>query len=175
MNLLFPSASVVAERLCFQRRLSFCPQGGWGVQPLVRSPGHTHPGQTPPGQTPSLADNHCSGRYASYWNAFLFAFNFENGNFRYPHMRIIHIFKNISVSLGEDFNNSSGFADGIIRVTLKSPMCRRPERGSRNMIAHPSVSYRPACSDATVIYGWGHFVKMLGNLYSKWKNRMKCQ
>ena len=53
----------------------FCPQGGvypsmhWG-----RPPGQTHkpplPGQTPPWtDTP---DGPCSGRYASYWNAFLF-------------------------------------------------------------------------------------------------------
>ena len=44
----------------------------------------TSPGQTPPGQTPSLSrqaspgqthpprDGHCSERYASYWNAFLY-------------------------------------------------------------------------------------------------------
>ena len=35
-----------------------------------------HPGQTPPpppGQTPApLVDGYCSGRYASYWNAFLY-------------------------------------------------------------------------------------------------------
>ena len=32
---------------------------------------HTlHPGQTSPPPTPS--DGHCRGRYASYWNAFLF-------------------------------------------------------------------------------------------------------
>ena len=28
-------------------------------------------GQTLPRQTPPLRDSHCSGRYASYWNAFL--------------------------------------------------------------------------------------------------------
>ena len=40
------------------------------------SPGRYHPGQTPPGQTaPSPPhDSHCSGRYASYWDAFLFGF-----------------------------------------------------------------------------------------------------
>ena len=33
----------------------------------------THPlGRQPPGQTPA-ADGHCTGRYASYWNAFLFS------------------------------------------------------------------------------------------------------
>ena len=31
----------------------------------------TSPRQTPPGQTPP-GDDHCSGRYTSYWNAFLF-------------------------------------------------------------------------------------------------------
>ena len=33
------------------------------------------PGQTPPGQTPPAdppADGYCCGRYASYWNAFLY-------------------------------------------------------------------------------------------------------
>ena len=53
-------------------------------------PGHTpSPGQTPPqadtaslGQTPPLGklppgDGHCSGRYASYWNPFLFCLGFN--------------------------------------------------------------------------------------------------
>ena len=43
-------------------QVSVCPQGG-GVRPSR---------QTPPRQTPPNADGHCSGRYASYWNAFLF-------------------------------------------------------------------------------------------------------
>ena len=40
----------------------------------------TPPGKTPPRQThtpwadPPAKDGHCSGRYASYWNAFLFSF-----------------------------------------------------------------------------------------------------
>ena len=39
--------------------------------PLGRQP--PPPGQTPaPGQIPHPADGHCSRRYASYWNAFLF-------------------------------------------------------------------------------------------------------
>ena len=33
----------------------------------------TPPGQTSPRQTPLHRDGHCSGRYASYWNAFLFS------------------------------------------------------------------------------------------------------
>ena len=58
--------------------------------PWVYTPRHTPPRQTPPGihplgrhpqadtswadpllQTPHPSDGHCSGRYASYWNAFL--------------------------------------------------------------------------------------------------------
>ena len=38
----------------------------------------TLPGQTPPGRhPPPPADGYCSGRYASYWNAFLFTVFFE--------------------------------------------------------------------------------------------------
>ena len=33
--------------------------------------GYTPPADTPQGRPPA-ADGHCSGRYASYWNAFLF-------------------------------------------------------------------------------------------------------
>ena len=50
-----PFATTLAERLCFHKRLSFCPQGG-GV--CGRRAGH------------------CSGRYASYWNAVLFSLYF---------------------------------------------------------------------------------------------------
>ena len=48
-----------------------------GRHPLDRHPrADTSPGQTPPcpvhaGIPPPSADGHCSGRYASYWNAFL--------------------------------------------------------------------------------------------------------
>ena len=53
-----------------------------GRQPLAKqtpnpvpSARQTSPGQadtTPARQTPPWADSHCSGRYASYWNVFLF-------------------------------------------------------------------------------------------------------
>ena len=36
------------------------------------------PDQTHPGQTPHPRDGHCSGRYASYWNDFLFQMKFKN-------------------------------------------------------------------------------------------------
>ena len=45
-----------------------------GIQPRADPLGRHHPGQTPPPprQTqPPPPDGHCSGRYASYWNAFL--------------------------------------------------------------------------------------------------------
>ena len=77
-KLLLSSATVVAERLdlCFHKRLEFCPRGGVHHH----APGtHPRPGRHPPGQAdtpwpgrPSpRADCHCSGRYVSYWNAFL--------------------------------------------------------------------------------------------------------
>ena len=52
----------------------------WQTPPLADTtlgrhhPGQTLPGQVPPGQTCPPTDGHCSGRYASYWNAFLFFF-----------------------------------------------------------------------------------------------------
>ena len=40
--------------------------------PWTDTPPGRHPlGRHPPGKTPPRADCHCSGRYASYWNAFL--------------------------------------------------------------------------------------------------------
>ena len=81
-----PSAIVVAERLCFQRYLSVhgvrcTPPGRYPLDnhppPLGRHPPPLgrHPlpwADTPPGRHPlSPEDGHCSGQYASYWNAFL--------------------------------------------------------------------------------------------------------
>ena len=71
----------VFTRVCQE----FCPPGGSGRQPLWTDIplGRHPPGQTPPAwadtplarhspwQTPPSADGYCSGRYASYWNAFL--------------------------------------------------------------------------------------------------------
>ena len=70
----------------------FCPQGGGrgGVHPWAdtsqadtshrqKAPlGRYSPGQTPSSRhpragTPSQEDGYCSGRYASYWNVFLFS------------------------------------------------------------------------------------------------------
>ena len=68
--LFLPSANE-----CFYTRLSFCSQGG-GVR-LPWADTHTpvrHP--TPYGQT-SPRDGHCSGRYASYWNGFLYNADFS--------------------------------------------------------------------------------------------------
>ena len=61
MNLLFPSASVVAERLCFQRRLSFCPQGGevynpWSDPLGTHTPDRHLLDRHPPWQTATAAD-----------------------------------------------------------------------------------------------------------------------
>ena len=80
---LLPSATKL-RRLCFYRRLSV-HRGGGGVclsacwdpthwsrhPPCSRPPGSRH---TPPGSRhpPPGRDGHCCGRYASYWNAFLY-------------------------------------------------------------------------------------------------------
>ena len=47
---------------------SVCTQGGGGVHP-PRQKADTTPRWA---DTPPPADGHCSGWYASYWNAFLF-------------------------------------------------------------------------------------------------------
>ena len=56
-----PSAKVMFSQACV------CPQGGC-LLPGGRVSQHTLR-QTPP---PPGRDGHCCGRYASYWNAFLF-------------------------------------------------------------------------------------------------------
>ena len=87
-----PSATKL-QRLCFYTCLSFCSRGGtWAGTPgtMYTPPGRytpwtrytpqdqVHPPDrytctTPPGRyTPRPADGYCCGRYAFYWNAFLF-------------------------------------------------------------------------------------------------------
>ena len=60
-------------------QVSACPRGGVHPPRQTPHPPGRHPSeQTPPGadtprQTlPPPSDGHCRGRYASYWNAFLF-------------------------------------------------------------------------------------------------------
>ena len=76
-----PSATVVAERLCFHRCLSVHrgevytpwqtdppPSGSWTDTAAPR--------ETPPlCRQPPPPDGYCSERYASLWNAFLLSFN----------------------------------------------------------------------------------------------------
>ena len=58
-------------------------------------------GRHPPGQTPPPPDGHCSGRYASYWNAFLFQNMFETMGFHSPHpKRIPGYFQNMFETMG---------------------------------------------------------------------------
>ena len=82
--------NVVAARLCFHRCLLFYSRGGvhpsmhWDRHPPCRPPPGRPPGRLPPEQTPPAqcilgytpphthTGGYCSGRYASYWNAFLF-------------------------------------------------------------------------------------------------------
>ena len=68
---MFTVRNQVAERLCFHRRLSFCLRRG--VYPSMHWGRHPPPGQTYPSMhwADPPPDGHCSGRYASYWNAFL--------------------------------------------------------------------------------------------------------
>ena len=77
-----PSSNEVCECYVFTR-VSFCPRGGClgpgpgkrlgglarGVQPRPRG---MCVSQHALRQTPPRADGYCCGRYASYWNAFLF-------------------------------------------------------------------------------------------------------
>ena len=57
---------VMFSQVCVQNSV----HGGRGVHPLGRQPSGRHPllGRHPLPRT----DSYCSGRYASYWNAFLF-------------------------------------------------------------------------------------------------------
>ena len=55
------------ERLCFHKRESRILSTGEGVRGVCVS---QHWGRHPPSVYPSM---HCSGWYASYWNAFLFS------------------------------------------------------------------------------------------------------
>ena len=52
----------VCQSFCSQRVGGVCLSDCWDTHPT---------GQTPLGRHPPPADGHCSGRYASYWNAFL--------------------------------------------------------------------------------------------------------
>ena len=100
-NYLLPPANEVAERQCFHKRLSSILSTGWTCLPDTPPPpgqtrqtppwAYTTPGQTrqtplpgrhtPMGRHPlpplgrhPPGDGHRSGRYASYWNAFLLIF-----------------------------------------------------------------------------------------------------
>ena len=70
-NLFLPAAAKLWPRLCFYSCMWFCSQGGSasvhaGIPPPP--PG----GGTPPGKEAPPGIRSMSGRYASYWNAFLF-------------------------------------------------------------------------------------------------------
>ena len=88
---LLPTATKLGQGNIFTSVCQeFCPQGGRvsasvhaGIHPLPPSPqeqtpsGADPPGQTPPGEQTPPREADCSirstsGRYASYWNAFLF-------------------------------------------------------------------------------------------------------
>ena len=77
-KVMFLQASVILStggRCLPQWMLGYHPQGA-DTPPGADTPGRRHPQeQTPPEQTPPEGDSSIrskSGRYASYWNAFLF-------------------------------------------------------------------------------------------------------
>ena len=49
-----------------------CPRGGVSQHTLGRPPPGRHPHPIPPGRHPPPPAGHCSGRYAAYWNVFLY-------------------------------------------------------------------------------------------------------
>ena len=64
------------RRLCFYTCLSFCSWGG--VSPSVHAGIHTPPSkQTPPHHSACWEIRTISGRYASYWNTYLFMDHFS--------------------------------------------------------------------------------------------------
>ena len=65
--------------------------------PQADTPLGRHPrADTPPGRHPLPADSHCSGRYASYMNAFLFTINF------------VHCFFSVTLSFRKLLTHSAG-------------------------------------------------------------------
>ena len=104
---LLPAATKLWPRLCFYTCVWFCSRGGlragrppragrtppWqGETPRQGTPPppgwENPPEQTPPGtRPPREADSSIrstSGRYASYWNAFLFIMNFKMIHLHWP-------------------------------------------------------------------------------------------
>ena len=87
---------------------SFCSQGGVCLSACKDFPPSRHPWETPPpsrhptGRPPLPADGHCSGRYASYWNAFLSVYKFTSQPgtplFQGPNLGIFGLFTNASNS-----------------------------------------------------------------------------
>ena len=79
LNVLSLPSATKLRRLCFYTCLSVilftgrgvCLSACWDTNPPEQAP--PEPGTLPPDQTPPpAADSYCCGRYASYWNAFLF-------------------------------------------------------------------------------------------------------
>ena len=84
--------------------------------------GYTPPGQTSPGQTPPLgryplpADVYYSGRYASYWNAFLFAITFQDTLMTCQKYQICVIYENLDY----DVYSPQGIPSNTAPPTLAS-------------------------------------------------------
>ena len=58
-----------------------------------------------PGGDPQPPDGYCCGRYASYWNAFLFLFNIFLKEISHSKWFINRVFSNSEYSLSELFRN----------------------------------------------------------------------
>ena len=108
LTVFLPAASEVWGKVVFSQA-SLSPQVGCGRHPPRQTPGQTHPRQTHPlrqtphpGQTPPLPrDGHWSGRYASYWNAFLFQSFFVWGMFRSTTLSACRNFCNFGLFQGD--------------------------------------------------------------------------
>ena len=100
------------------------PQGRY--TPDRQPPRHKPPGQNPPpGRNPTWADipspnDHCSGRYASYWNALLFAFAIAYCEWTLKPLHIICILDKIQMFFFMHFNMDTMFFMFIIDLCLNT-------------------------------------------------------
>ena len=125
---LLPPANKVCEGYVFTRVLSFCPQGGVylagtprtrytppgpGTPPRPGSPPGTG---TPPGSWEIRAT---SGRYASYWNAFLLDLISDS-------IKVVHF------SFSQNYNSVLNPSKNYLRLSVRSPFSSHSSAGLGN-------------------------------------------